>query len=155
MKILVLTLSFGSGHVRAAQAVADELSRQVPADKVQVVDALEECRWLFRAGYEWPYWLMLRYAPGLWDRFSTARVNQKHEGTAPAWAFQLGCPKVFSTIRSFKPDIIVAAEVAACEMAAIARRQGLTRAPILSVITDYEAEPIWVQPEVTRFTVPD
>jgi len=155
MKILVLTLSFGSGHVRAAQAVADELSRQVPASKVLVVDALEECRWLFRAAYEWPYWLMLRYAPGLWDRFSTARVNQKHEGTAPAWAFRAGCPKVFSTIRSFNPDLIVAAEVAACEMAAIARRQGLTQAPILSVITDYESEPIWVQPEVAGFTAAD
>jgi processive 1,2-diacylglycerol beta-glucosyltransferase len=40
-------------------------------------------------------------------------------------------------------------------MAAIARRLGLTRAPILSVITDYESEPIWVQPEVALFTVPD
>jgi processive 1,2-diacylglycerol beta-glucosyltransferase len=155
MKILVLTLSFGSGHVRAAQAVADELERQAPASKVLVVDALEECRLLFRAGYEWPYWLMLRYAPVLWDRFSTARVNQKHAGTAPKWAFRMGCPKVFSTIRSFDPDVIVAAEVAACEMAAIARRAGITRAPILSVITDYEGEPIWVQPEVARFTVPD
>jgi processive 1,2-diacylglycerol beta-glucosyltransferase len=155
MKILVLTLSFGSGHVRAAEAVADELSRQVPASNVLVVDALEECRWLFRASYEWPYWLMLRYAPGLWDRFSTARVNQKHAGTAPAWAFRMGCPKVFSTIKTFNPELIVAAEVAAGEMAAIARRQGLTRAPILSVITDYESEPIWVQPEVASFTVPD
>ena len=151
----MLTLSFGSGHVRAAEAVADELGRQVPASNVLVVDALAECRLLFRACYEWPYWLMLRYAPGLWDRFSTARVNQKHEGTAPAWAFRMGCPKVFSTIKSFNPDVIVAAEVAACEMAAIARRLGLTRAPILSVITDYEAEPIWVQPEVDAFTVPD
>ena len=155
MKVLVLTLSFGSGHVRAAQAVADELGRQVPASNVLVVDALAECRSLFRACYEWPYWLMLRYAPGLWDRFSTARVSQKHEGTAPAWAFRMGCPKVFATIKSFDPDVIVAAEVAACEMAAIARRLGLTRAPILSVITDYEAEPIWVQPEVDAFTVPD
>src|SRR5712671_352911 len=155
MKILVLTLSFGSGHVRAAEAVADELGRQTPASNVLVVDALEDCRWWFRASYEWPYWLMLRYAPGLWDRFSTARVNQKHEGTAPAWAFRAGCPKVFSTIKSFNPDLIVAAEVAACEMAAIARRLGLTRAPILSVITDYESEPIWVQPEVALFTVPD
>src|SRR6267143_236513 len=155
MKVLVLTLSFGSGHVRAAQAVADELGRQVPASNVLVVDALAECRSLFRVGYEWPYWLMLRYAPGLWDRFSAARVNQKHEGTAPAWAFRMGCPKVFSTIKSFNPDVIVAAEVAACEMAVIARRLGLTRAPILSVITDYEAEPIWVQPEVEAFTVPD
>jgi processive 1,2-diacylglycerol beta-glucosyltransferase len=155
MKILVLTLSFGSGHVRAAEAVADELSLQVPASNVLVVDALAQCRWLFRLCYEWPYWLMLRYAPGLWDRFSTARVNQKHEGTAPAWAFRMGCPKVFSTIKSFNPDVIVAAEVAACEMAAIARRLGLTQAPILSVITDYESEPIWVQPEVAGFTVPD
>jgi processive 1,2-diacylglycerol beta-glucosyltransferase len=155
MKILVLTLSFGSGHVRAAETVADELSRQAPASNVLVVDALEECRWWFRAFYEWPYWLMLRYAPGLWDRFSTARVNQKHEGTAPAWAFRTGCPKVFSTIETFNPELIVAAEVAACEMAAIARRLGLTRAPILSVITDYESEPIWVQPEVASFTVPD
>jgi processive 1,2-diacylglycerol beta-glucosyltransferase len=155
MKILVLTLSFGSGHVRAAEAVADELSRQAPASNVLVVDALAECRLLFRACYEWPYWLMLRYAPGVWDRFSTARVNQKHEGTAPAWAFRAGCPKVFSTIKSFNPDVIVAAEVAACEMSAIARRLGLTKAPILSVITDYESEPIWVQPEVAGFTVPD
>ena len=155
MKVLVLTLSFGSGHVRAAQAVADELGRQVPASNVLVVDALAECRSLFRAGYEWPYWLMLRYAPGLWDRFSSARVSHKHASTAPAWAFRMGCPKVFSTIKSFDPDVIVAAEVAACEMAAIARRLGLTQAPILSVITDYESEPIWVQPEVDAFTVPD
>ena len=148
MKILVLTLSFGSGHVRAAQVVANELRRQRPASNVLVVDALAECRLLFRACYEWPYWLMLRYAPGLWDRFSTARVNQKHEGTAPTWAFRAGCPKVFSTIKSFNPELIVAAEVAACEIAAIARRKALTLAPILSVITDYESEPIWVQPEV-------
>ena len=151
----MLTLSFGSGHVRAAQAVADELSRQAPASRVLVVDALEECLAFFRAFYEWPYWLMLRYAPALWDRFSTARVNQKHQGTAPAWAFRIGCPKVFATIQSFNPDVIVAAEVAACEMAVLARRMGLTQAPILSLITDYEAEPIWVKPEVDAFAVPD
>ncbi len=155
MKILVLTLSFGSGHVRAAQAVADELSLQAPGSQVFVMDALAQCRPFFRAFYEWPYWLMLRYAPGLWDRFSTARVNRKHEGTAPAWAFQIGCPKVFETIRRFNPEVIVAAEVAACEMAVIARRIGLTQAPILNVITDYEAEAIWVKPEVDAFAVPD
>jgi processive 1,2-diacylglycerol beta-glucosyltransferase len=155
MKALVLTLSFGSGHVRAAEVVAEELRRQLPASNIMVVDALAECRLLFRVCYEWPYWLMLRYAPALLDRFSTARVAQKHEGTAPAWAFRMGCPKVFSTIKSFDPDVIVAAEVAACEMAAIARHLGFTRAPILCVITDHEAEPIWVQAEVAAFTVPD
>src|SRR5260370_13187783 len=127
MKILVLTLSFGSGHVRAAQAVADELSRQAPASNVLVVDALAESRLLFRACYEWPYWLMLRYAPGLWDRFSTVRVKHKHEGTAPSWAFRRGCPKVFSTIQIFNPDVILPAQHAACEIAPMTRRSGLAQ----------------------------
>ena len=49
MKVLVLTLSFGSGHVRAAQVVADELARQAADADVRVVDALANCHTLFRA----------------------------------------------------------------------------------------------------------
>ncbi len=154
-RILVLTLSFGSGHLRASHAIAKELKHIAPRADVRVVDALEECRPLFRACYEWPYWFMLRYAPALWDRLNSARLEHKHERTAPAWAFRLGCPKVFEAIKNFSPDVIVAGEVAACEMAVIARQIGLTRAPIVNVITDYEAEPIWVKPQVDAYMVPD
>lgn len=126
-----------------------------PRADVWVVDALEECRPLFRACYEWPYWFMLRYAQALWDRLNSARLEDKHERTAPAWAFRLGCPRVFEAIENFQPDVIVAGEVAACEMAVIARQIGLTRAPIVNVITDYEAEPIWVKPQVDAYMVPD
>jgi processive 1,2-diacylglycerol beta-glucosyltransferase len=154
-RILVLTLSFGSGHPRAAQAIAKELKHIAPHAEVWVVDALEECSLLFRACYEWPYWFMLRHAPLLWDRFSARRIKRKHESTAPTWAFRLGCQKVFEAIKNFKPEVIVAVEVAACEMAVIAKRLEITRAPIVSVITDYEAEPIWVKPEVDMFTVAD
>ncbi len=154
-RILVLTLSFGSGHLRACHAIAKELERAEPRANVLVVDALEECRLLFRACYEWPYWFMLRYAPALWDRLNSARLEDKHERTAPRWAFRLGCPKVFAAIEKFKPDVIVAGEVAACEMAVIARQMGITQAPIVNVITDYEAEPIWVKPEVDVYFVPD
>ncbi|HSP62565.1 MAG TPA: glycosyltransferase [Pyrinomonadaceae bacterium] len=154
-RILVLTLSFGSGHLRASHAIAKELKRIAPRADIRVVDALAECRLLFRACYEWPYWFMLRYAPGLWDRLNSARLENKHERTAPQWAFRLGCPKVFEGIKIFRPDVIVAGEVAACEMAVIARRLGITQAPIVNVITDYEAEPIWVKPEVDAYFVPD
>ena len=155
MNILVLTLSFGSGHVSAARAVAKEIKRQSPSADVRVVDVLAECHPLFRACYEWPYWLMLRYAPRLWDRLASARIKQKHESTAPDWAFRFGCRKVFLTIEHFQPDLMVAVEVAAGEISAIARRTKITRAPILSVITDFEAEPVWIKPEVATFTVAD
>jgi processive 1,2-diacylglycerol beta-glucosyltransferase len=155
MKALVLTLSFGSGHVRAAQAIAREVSRQMPDADVRVIDALEDSRALFRACYVAPYWAMVRHAPALWDRFFTSRHTRKSQQTAPAWAFRRGCPRVFKTITDFQPDVIVAAEVAACEMAVNAKREGQTRARIVAVITDHEAEPVWVKPEVDLYAVAD
>ena len=43
-RILVLTLSFGSGHLRASQTIAKELKHQAPGAQVAVIDALERCR---------------------------------------------------------------------------------------------------------------
>jgi processive 1,2-diacylglycerol beta-glucosyltransferase len=155
LKVLVLTLSFGSGHVRAAEAVAREVSRRSPDADVLVLDALAECRAAFRACYVWPYWAMVRYAPALWERFFNARVSRMDRHTAPEWAFRRGCPQVFRTIAGFRPDVIVAAEVAACEMASIAKREGLTEARLVGVITDHEAEPVWVRPEVDAYAAAD
>jgi len=154
-RIMVLTLSFGSGHVRAAKTIAEELVRYAPNAAVCVVDALAASRFLFHVAYVWPYWAMVRYSPDRWDRLFRRRVKDKHRQTAPEWAFQFGCPRVFKSIREFEPDAIVATEVAACEIAAGAKRRGLTKARIVNVITDYAAEPIWVQPEVDSYAVGD
>jgi processive 1,2-diacylglycerol beta-glucosyltransferase len=152
-RVLVLALSFGTGHLRAAAAVVQALRRDVPAADIRVLDALERCHPVFRALYVWPYWAMVRYAPSLWDRFFAARLRRKSDSTAPAWAFRLGCPHVFRTIREFAPDVIVAAEVAASELAAIARRRGLTSAPVINLVTDHHAEPAWVKPDVHAYAV--
>ncbi len=154
-RVLILTLSFGSGHVRAARTVAHELKTQAPDTEVYVIDALEDCRRLFRAAYVWPYWAMIRYAPALWDRFFARRITKKIQHTAPEWTFRWGCPAVFEAIAEFQPHTIVAVEVAACEMAAIAKREGLTNARIINVITDYEAEPAWVNREADIYVVGD
>jgi processive 1,2-diacylglycerol beta-glucosyltransferase len=154
-RILVLTLSFGSGHVQAARAVADELRRREPTADVRVVDALEDARLLFRVCYAWPYWLMIRRAPVLWERFFESRVARADEGTAPPWAFRWGCRHVFKLISDFQPETIVACEVAACELAVLAKCDRLTRARIVAVITDHEAEPVWVKPETDAYAVAD
>jgi processive 1,2-diacylglycerol beta-glucosyltransferase len=154
-RILVLTLSFGSGHVRAAEAVARELCALAPGANVRVTDALRESRLPFRAAYVAPYWLMIRHAPALWRWFFARRARSRGGATAPEWAFRRGCPQVFDEIARWHPRVIVACEVAACEMAAAARRRGLTDAKIICVITDHEAEPVWAKPEVDAYAVAD
>lgn len=155
LRVMILTLSFGSGHLRAARAVADAVRAEDPDADVRCVDALERCRWFFRALYVWPYWLMVRHARWLWARLFSTRLTRVHRHTAPAWLFRAGCPRVFADIDGFRPDVIVAVEVAASEMAVIAKRLGLARALVVDVITDYHAEPAWVAPEIDRYVTAD
>jgi processive 1,2-diacylglycerol beta-glucosyltransferase len=150
-----MTLSFGSGHGRAATAVAARLRALSPDADVRVIDALDGAAFWFRAVYVWPYWIMLRRAPGLWRRLFDARLRNRSRHTAPAWTFRHGCARTLGEIAGFQPDVIVAAEVGAGEIAAIARRRALTNAPIVSVITDHQAEPAWVAPEVTAYVAAD
>ena len=154
-RLLVLTLSFGSGHARAADAVAAAIRHQHSAADVQVIDALAGCHPLFRAFYVWPYWAMVRYAPSLWQRLFESRLRRVSRQTAPGWAFRRGCASTFTRIVNFQPDVIVAAEVGACEIAVLSRRDGLTQAPIMNVVTDRYAEPAWVHPEISAYTVAD
>ena len=91
-RILILTLSFGSGHVRAAEALSQELRQSPSRVEVEVADVLAGSRLWFRAGYVWPYWWMLRYARGLWRRLFSRRLRRVTRHTAPAWAFRHGCP---------------------------------------------------------------
>src|SRR5262249_6536935 len=111
--------------------------------------------WFFRAVYVWPYWMMIRHARWLWARLFSTRLARVHRHTAPSWLFRAGCPHVFAEVREFRPDVIVAVEVAACEMAVLAKRIKVTRAIVVDVITDYRAEPAWVAPEVDRYAIAD
>ena len=152
-RILVLTLSFGAGHISAAQSIVAELNKQIPECEVRLTDALEKCNLPFKAFYVWTYWAMIRYAPRVWERFFNSRIERGDEQTAPVWIWKKGCRKVFDEIRNFQPDLIIAAEVGASEIAVLARRENTTNAAIVNVITDYEAEPIWVKPEISAYVV--
>ena len=133
--------------------MVQELQKQLPAATVRQIDALENCRFLFRVLYVWTYWAMIRYAPHLWKRLFEARLKNKAEQTAPRWALRWGFSKVFTEIGKFQPEIIAACEVGAAEIAVLARREKLTGAKIVNVITDFEAEPIWIKPEIAAFAV--
>lgn len=153
-RILVLTLSFGTGHVMASVAIDEAIRKIDPKAEVRLLDCLRFSSAWFRALYVWPYWMMIRFAPSLWARLFKARHTQQHRQTAPHWLFRWGCRQVFDEIKRWQPDVLVATEVGACEMAAMAKRRHITPAPLLAVMTDYESEPVWMQPEVNQFFVP-
>jgi processive 1,2-diacylglycerol beta-glucosyltransferase len=152
-RIAILTLSIGSGHLRASSVVARALEDGSTRAEVRTLDALEYARPWFRWLYVYPYWWMLRYAPWLWGWLYNRRHQKNHRRTAPDWLFRWGCQKVARELRAFAPHLLIVTEIGAAEIAALGKRHGWLSTLIVAVQTDFHTEPPWVQPEIDFYCV--
>ncbi|HUU14352.1 MAG TPA: glycosyltransferase [Terriglobia bacterium] len=152
-RIAIITLSVGSGHVRAAEVIQRGLSDGADTVDVRTVDAVELGRPWFRWLYVATYWWMLRHAPGLWRWLFEHRQRGRHRSTAPQWLFRRGCVEVLRQLKAFAPHLVIATEIGAAEIAALGRREGWFNAPVLAVQTDFHTEPPWVQREIDIYCV--
>jgi len=152
-RVAILTLSIGSGHVRASNAVEHALCHGGEHIDARVMDAIELSQFWFRGVYVRPYWWMLRCAPRLWQGLFLRRNQKRHRATAPHWVFRHGCARLLRQLKQFSPHLVIATEIAAAEIAALGKREGWFNAPVLAVHTDYHSEPPWVQAEVDFYCV--
>jgi len=146
-KILILALSHGESHRRAAQALRTALLDLQPGTTVEVVDALRRCASWFQAYYN-SYLIPLRYWPSLWGRIE--RIQHQSKSTGPNWIYRRGARPLFRFIQSFDPDGVVATEVGLCELAALLKREQGERFRLVGVeLMDFNRA--WVQPEVDLY----
>ncbi len=152
-RIAILTLSVGSGHVRAAEMIQRAISDGEEDVDIRTLDAVEMGEAWFRLVYVKPYWWMLKSAPSLWRALFERRHQKQHGSTAPPWVFRHGCGRVLKEMKEYSPQLVIATEIAAAETAALGRREGRFNAPVLAVLTDFQAEPPWVQREIDFYCV--
>ncbi len=152
-KIAILSLGIGAGHLRAAEVIHRALYDGGEDIEARTIDALDFATRWFLLLYVRPYWWMLRRAPWLWRWVFERRQARRHRATAPAWVFRHGCREVLSQLKTMGPELVIATEIGAAEIAALGRREGVFNAPILAVQTDFQTEPPWVQPEIDFYCV--
>src|SRR5438093_10107299 len=152
-KLVIITLSFGMGHVTAANGVAEKW-RDTTGDEAIVIDAITWFPWWFRAIYVAPYWLMIRNCPSLWRRLFEARLRILHRHTISPALLALGTRRLLDVIGRLRPQNILAAEVGACEIASLYKRRMDGAVRIAAMILNFESEPAWVQPGVDMYLVP-
>jgi processive 1,2-diacylglycerol beta-glucosyltransferase len=152
-RIFILTLSVGTGHVRAAEVLQRALYDCMDPVEVRLLDALKVARSWFLSLYVHSYWWVLRRAPGIWRWLFERRQKKLHRATAPRWVFRHGCKAVLEQIKAYAPHLVIANEIGAVEIAALGKREGWFHAPILAVHTDFQTEPPWVQAEVDVYCV--
>jgi processive 1,2-diacylglycerol beta-glucosyltransferase len=152
-RVCILTLGVGSGHLRASEVVQRALYDGNDPIEVKILDALDTARPWFHWFYVASYWWMLRHAPWMWRNLFERRQRKQHRSTAPDWMFRRGCREVLRQIKNQAPNLVIATEIGAAEIAALGRREGWFNAPILAVQTDFHTEPPWVQSAIDVYCV--
>ena len=156
MRILVAYATAGSGHRRAAEALADAARQRMPEASVACVDVLAYCprwlRWWYPRVYEW----LVRATPTLW---AVGYYTVDHP-----WIFRalqlvrrrwnlLVTARFLRWVQAFQPDVVLTTHFLPTDVLAAARRDGRLAAPLTVVITDLFPHRLWLAREADHFVV--
>jgi processive 1,2-diacylglycerol beta-glucosyltransferase len=151
-RILILTIPHGAAHERVADALRKALLEIQPGLTVEIVDALKLCARWFRTYYN-SYRIPLKYWPALWGWIENKQHT--HTSTGPGWLYRRGGRGLFRFLEKFGPDVLIATEVATCELAAMFKRECQARFCLAGAPTGVDIDQAWAQPEVDLyFTMP-
>jgi processive 1,2-diacylglycerol beta-glucosyltransferase len=146
---VILAISNGAGHIRAAEAIAEAI--RADGGSAVVVDVADYLSRTARFTHVTAYLWLVKNAPRLWDRID--RYQKQQTRTSPDWYYRRGCRRLIKLVRELRPKALVATEVGCCEIAALIKRDLKLDVPLVAVNVNYDADHAWVQPEVDLYGV--
>lgn len=155
-RVLVLSVSAGSGHVRAAEAIVARGQADFPQLALQHLDVMTLVPRLFRKVYSDLY---LKLASGLPEAWGWLYRKTDHEASrSPAARLRrrvqrLCSSRLFNEIARFGPDAIVCTHFLPAEILGNARAEGRLRCPLWVQVTDFDLHHLWVQDGVSGYAV--
>ncbi len=150
-RILVLTASIGSGHIKAAEAVTKEMQRQLPEATLITVDFMARktswLHWLMKK----IYLVMLAFVPNLYDVFYKVSGGAA-SGSLVQSAFAIIMqPVVKRLIRKYEPTAIICTHPFPEGAVSLWKRRQHSQLPLAVVMTDYSLHQIWLYQQVDQY----
>jgi processive 1,2-diacylglycerol beta-glucosyltransferase len=154
--ILVLSVSAGAGHVRAAEAIRAAAS--VPGSKVRVthVDLLTLVSKEFRKLYAEQYIKLVEKLPQLWSLLYSKSDRPSRDsllGRLKRAAERLNTRKLDGEIARLAPDAILCTHFLPAELLSRRRAAGKSLPPLWVQVTDFDVHALWVHPHVDHYCV--
>ena len=155
-RLLVLSVSAGSGHVRAAEAICAQARAHFPNLSVRHRDLMQLMPMPFRKMYTDFYLKLASGLPEAWgwlyrktDREPTGSLS----GRVRRSIQRLCAHKLFDEIQSYAPDAIICTHFLPAELLADASLQKRLHCPLWVVVTDFDLHQMWIHSGVTGYFV--
>jgi processive 1,2-diacylglycerol beta-glucosyltransferase len=149
----ILSCSYGGGHRRVAETIAEAWRAQV-GGRVEVVDYFTRFgRPLFDSLTRYGYYQTIRFAPGVQRRFYTFMGRIPPDSRFRRAVNRQGMEPFARYLAEARPDVICCVHWTFAGTVSDLRAAGRTTIPSLTVITDYVAHGQWIHPCIDRYAV--
>lgn len=154
MNVLLLSVSTGGGHLRAAEAIREALKDRFPGAKVQVVDILKHINPIADGLIVGGYINILKSFPGIYGKLYNLSESSSSIRRICSGIISFLSSKALKLIEEFAPSVIVCTHIFPLEMLSILKSKGKFNIPVIAIITDYAGHSFWVRDNVDAYVVP-
>jgi processive 1,2-diacylglycerol beta-glucosyltransferase len=152
-RVLIISASAGTGHVRAAQALEKEFKRDPRVGEVIHEDALKFTNKLFRDFYSTLYMKLVRSAPDILGWVYKASDEPWKGEAARTQLDRLNTHKLIRFIEEFDPQITVCTHFMPAGIISHLREKGRLRTHHSIVVTDFDCHAMWLSRTFHRYFV--
>jgi len=153
-KVILAYATAGSGHRKAAEALAHAAAEQ--GGTVGVVDIVDYMPWLARKMYSDGYLLLISQCTPLWgllywltDIPGLRLVNVHMRRFADA----IVCRRFIRYLVREAPDVVIATQFLASELVTIAKIKYGLKTRLVTVVTDFGVHNFWINPDTDVYCV--
>jgi processive 1,2-diacylglycerol beta-glucosyltransferase len=152
-RVLIISTSAGTGHVRAAQALEKEFAADPRVDQVVHEDALKFTNKLFRDFYSTLYLKLVRDAPDVLGWVYRASDEPWKGEAARSQLDRLNTQKLIKFIREFDPHITVCTHFMPAGIISHLVQKKLLETHHSIVVTDFDCHAMWLSRLFQRYFV--
>ncbi|KAF0812985.1 Processive diacylglycerol beta-glucosyltransferase [Andreprevotia sp. IGB-42] len=153
-KILILSVSAGAGHMRAAQAIEASAALHDAAISATHLDVMEYVGSGFRKLYTDFYIKLVSNHPALWgylyqktDEAEQSGLSQKLRRAVE----RLNCRALIAEIKQQKPDAIICTHFLPAELLSREIRKARINVPVWVQVTDFDLHSMWIVPNMAGY----
>jgi processive 1,2-diacylglycerol beta-glucosyltransferase len=152
-RVLIISTSAGTGHVKAAEALEKEFARDPRVAKVIHADALKFTNKLFRDFYSTLYIKLVRNAPDVLGWVYKASDEPWKGEAVRTQLDRLNTQKLIKFIREFDPHITVCTHFMPAGIISHLMEKGQLETHLSIVVTDMDCHAMWLSRLFHRYFV--
>lgn len=157
-KVLILSVSAGEGHMRAAAALKNEIKRRHPQAEVIILDTFRYASPLIEKVVLGTYMEIIKMSPVIYGYLYRQAEKEKPLSGFAKYEFnrimnKLAAPKLIAFIDQMQPQAIICTHPFPLGILSDLRSVGRCDIPIVAAITDFTVHPFWLFENVDCYMV--